>query len=244
MAASAPFSPKAITFFRQLAKNNRREWFQPRKPLFDEFVRGPMVELVSQINDDFRKLAVDYVANDPAKVIYRVYRDTRFSKDKTPYKTHIGAHFQHKQIEKNRGGGFYFAISHTGVEIAGGIYMPGPEELAAVRAAIAKKPAAFEKLVTQPAVVRKFGPLQGDALSRVPKAYPPDHPAGEWLKKKQFYFFLNLDPSAALKPSLRKTIVDSFKLLMPTVSYFNDAVIAAMKTEAGDDRPKRPDPMF
>ena len=243
-ASSPPFTPKAISFLRQLAKNNKREWFQPRKEQFDEFVRGPMLELVTQINDELRKFAVDYVANDPARAIYRIYRDTRFSKDKTPYKTHISAHFQHRQLPRNRAAGFYFAVSHKGVEIAGGIYMPGPDELAAVREAIAKKPAAFEKLVRQPALVRKLGPLQGDALSRVPKSYPPDHPAADWLRKKHFYFDATLDPSAALKPTLRKTVVDSFKLLLPVVEYFNNAVLASIKPEPADDRPKRPEPMF
>lgn len=244
MPAAAPFSPKAISFLRQLAKNNQREWFQPRKAQFDEFVRRPMVVLVTQINDDLRKFAVDYVANDPGRAIYRIYRDTRFSKDKTPYKTHISAHFQHRQLPKNRAAGFYFAVSPVGVEIAGGIYMPGPEELAAVREGIAKKPAAFEKLIRQPALVRKLGPIQGDTLSRVPKAYPPDHPATDWLRKKHFYCDVTLDPSHALKPGLRKTVVDSFKLLMPVVDYFNHAVLASIKPDPSDNRPKRPEPMF
>jgi len=243
-STSAPFTPKALSFFRQLAKNNKREWFQPRKETFDELIRLPMIELVGQINDDLRKFAVDYVAADPAKVIYRIYRDTRFSKDKTPYKTHIAAHFQHQRLPKNRAGGLYFSVSHTGVEIAGGIYMPGPEELAAVREAIARKPKMFEKVMTHSALVRKMGPLRGDGLARVPKGYPPDHVAAEWLRKKHFYFDLTLDASHALKPSLRKTVVDSFRLLLPVVDYFNTAVLAAIKPAASDDRPKRPEPMF
>src|SRR4051812_19695719 len=113
------FDPKALTFFKQLAKNNDRAWFTPRKELFETLVRGPMIELVTQLCDDLRKFAVDYVPADPKKVIYRIYRDTRFSKDKTPYKTHIGAHFQHRKLPKNLAGGFYVGVSHEGLEIAG-----------------------------------------------------------------------------------------------------------------------------
>ncbi|CAN5395784.1 DUF2461 domain-containing protein [soil metagenome] len=243
MTKSTAFSPKALKFFRQLAKNNRRDWFQPRKEMFDELIREPMLQLVSEVADDMRKFAVDYVPADPTKVIYRIYRDTRFSKDKTPYKTHIAAHFQHQKLPKNRAAGLYFSVSYTGVEIAGGIYMPGPEELAAVRAVIAGKPKAFAKLTSDPKLVRLLGHLQGSKLARVPKGFEPDHPAAEWLRMKNFYFDLTLDSSAALKPTLRKTIVDRFKLLLPLVSYFNRAVLDSIEPEK-PERPVRPEPMF
>src|ERR1700743_2828886 len=124
------FAPETMQFFRGLARNNNRDWFQPRKELFEEKVKQPMRDLVEALNDGMKSFAPEY-ATDPAKAIYRIYRDTRFSKDKTPYKDHIAAHFQHQKLPKNRAAGFYFAVSHTEVEIAGGIYMPGPDELAA-----------------------------------------------------------------------------------------------------------------
>src|SRR5688572_4406116 len=148
------FTPKMLTFFRQLEKNNTREWFTPRKAVFEEHVRQPMIALATDICDDLRKFAVDYVPTDPVKALYRIYRDTRFSKDKTPYKLHIAAHFQHRQLPKNRAGGFYYAVSHKYVEIAGGIYMPGPEELAIVRQTIAKNPQKFRKLIEDKKLTR------------------------------------------------------------------------------------------
>ncbi len=238
------FTPKALSFFRQLERNNRREWFQPRKAKFEELVRKPMIELVTRVNDQLRKFAIDYVVSDPTKALYRIYRDTRFSKDKTPYKTHIAAHFQHRRLPKNRAAGFYFHVSHTEVVIAGGIYMPGPEELAAVRDAIAKNPRAFEKLVTHKALVNKVGKLLGESLARVPKNYPPDHPAAERLRMKQFYFDLKLNPSEALKPTLDKTVVEAFRRMSPVVDYFNEGIIASIKPEPSEQRPKRPEPMF
>src|SRR5436305_868335 len=125
------FSPAALMFFRQLEKNNQREWFTPRKEKFDELVRQPMLELVALINDDLRKFSVDHVT-EPAKAIYRIHRDTRFSKDKSPYKTHLAATFARKGLPRHSGAGFYFSVGHTGVEVAAGMYMPDPPVLRAV----------------------------------------------------------------------------------------------------------------
>src|SRR5947209_7177135 len=104
------FPPEAITFFRALKKNNKREWFQPRKEIFEEQVKAPMLELVTVLMQRLADFAPDYVA-DPKKAIYRIYRDTRFSKDKTPYKTHIAAVFTPRSLEKHSGAGFYFSVS-------------------------------------------------------------------------------------------------------------------------------------
>src|SRR2546423_6282119 len=130
------FPREGLRFLRQLERNNSREWFQPRKELFEQRVREPMLRLVELLCDDVRKFAADHVV-EPKKALYRIYRDTRFSKDKTPYKTHIAAIFPARGLPKHAGAGFYFHISQKGVEIAGGMYMPGPPELAAVRKAIA-----------------------------------------------------------------------------------------------------------
>src|SRR5690349_13174115 len=122
MTRSFPgFSPKALAFFRQLARNNKREWFQPRKEQFEQLVRRPMLELVEQVLDDLRGFAVDHVV-DPKRAVYRIYRDTRFSNDKSPYKTHIAAIFPHARLPKHAGAGYYFAISHEGLQIGGGAY--------------------------------------------------------------------------------------------------------------------------
>src|SRR4051794_30819468 len=181
------FPPQGLSFFRQLARNNRRDWFQPRKALYDEHVRGPMLELVERVNDDLRSFAADHVT-EPAKAVYRIYRDTRFSKDKTPYKTHIAAIFPRPGLPRHAGAGFYFSVSHTGVEVAGGMYMPGPEELTAVRQALVREDKSFRRLVAAPALRRLLGELQGTSLARVPRGYDPEHPAADLLRRKQFFF--------------------------------------------------------
>ena len=134
-----------MTFYRGLARNNTREWFQPRKPIYDEKVKAPMVELVGALNEAMMNFAPDYVT-DASKAIYRIYRDTRFSPDKTPYKTQIAASFARRGMEKHGAAGYYFAISHKGVEVGGGIYMPAPETLLAVRTHIAERHGEFRRL--------------------------------------------------------------------------------------------------
>ncbi|MDQ6707455.1 MAG: DUF2461 domain-containing protein, partial [Acidobacteriota bacterium] len=132
------FPSGGIDFLRELNANNDREWFQPRKAQFEESVRGPMLELVHELNAGMMKFAPEY-AGDPAKSVYRIYRDTRFSKDKTPYKAHIAALFWHRGLGKDDGAGMFFLVSPDKIEIAGGLYMPAPDRLLAVRTEIAGK---------------------------------------------------------------------------------------------------------
>ena len=237
------FTSKMPSFFRQLQKNNKREWFTPRKEIFEEHVRRPMIELVTDLCDDLRKFAVDYVPAEPAKALYRIYRDTRFSKDKTPYKLHIAAHFQHRQLPKNRAAGLYLAVSHQELDIAGGIYMPDPEGLLIVRQTIARNPAKFRKLAEDKKLVKTFGKMQGETAKRVPAPFLPDDPAADLVKMKQLYFYKGLSPADALKPTLRKLVVERFLLLQPFVDFFNDALLSTLKA-AEPERPKRPEPMF
>ncbi len=131
------FPAEALTFLRGLKKNNNREWFQAHKPVFEEKVKAPMLELIGELNLALAGFAPDYVT-DPAKAYYRIYRDTRFSPDKTPYKTHISALFRPRGLDKHSCGSLYFQISAGETGVAGGIYMPGPEELLAVRTHLAQ----------------------------------------------------------------------------------------------------------
>src|SRR5258708_40039954 len=106
MSKFSRFPPEALTFLRSLKRNNKREWFQPRKHIYDEKVRGPMMELVETLNAGLHRFAPQHM-NDPAKAIYRIYRDTRFSNDKTPYKTHIAAIFPRRGHQKHGSAGYY-----------------------------------------------------------------------------------------------------------------------------------------
>jgi uncharacterized protein (TIGR02453 family) len=248
MARTFPgFSPKALSFFRQLERNNKREWFQPRKDQFEQLCREPMLELVAQVVEDLRDFAVDHVPSDPKRAVYRIYRDTRFSNDKSPYKTHIAAIFPHARLPKHGGAGYYFAVSHEGLSIGGGVYGPGPVEMAAVRDAIAKDERRFRKFIDEKRLRKQMGELQGEQLSRVPKGFAADHPAGDLLRRKQWYFYTTLDAAAATKSTVRKTVTERFRLLSPLMEWLNAAVLRAVREEdakADENRPARPTPMF
>jgi uncharacterized protein (TIGR02453 family) len=248
MAATFPGFPKqALTFFRQLARNNKREWFQAHKAQYETHVHAPALALCARVIDDLRAFAADH-ACEPKRSLFRIYRDTRFSKDKTPYKTHVAAVFPRAGMGKTTCAGFYFAVSHEGVEIAAGMYMPGPEELAAVRAAIAADQGrALRKLLAAPGLRKQAGDLFGDKLARVPKGFDAAHPAADLLRMKQWYFNVTLPPSAACEPSIRKQITSRFRATAPVVHYLNNAALAAREDADADETdalPKRPAPMF
>src|SRR5512140_3752549 len=115
------FPEEGLKFLRSLKRNNRREWFQPRRDQYEQVVRGPMTGFVLALREDFRRFAPEMVA-DPAVSLFRIYRDTRFSADKTPYKTHAAAQFPHRGMGRNTGAGLYFHISPKDIWIGGGVY--------------------------------------------------------------------------------------------------------------------------
>jgi uncharacterized protein (TIGR02453 family) len=215
----AGFPPEAITFFRGLARNNNREWFLPRKELFEQSVKGPMRELVEAVNGAMKAFAPDYIT-DPARAIYRFYRDTRFSKDKSPYKQQIAASFQHRSLAQC-GAGYYFAVSHKEVAVGGGIYMPPPETLRAVRAHLAGHHREYTRITRAAAVRRLLGEVQGEQLTRVPKGYPADHPAADLLRFKQHLLYIELEPGLATTPGLYTAIVERFRAITPFLEFLN-----------------------
>ena len=214
------FPPEGIRFLRNLERNNRREWFQPRKEIFDTAVKAPMVALVEEINRGLARFAPEYITN-PSQAIYRIYRDTRFSNDKTPYKTHIAASFRKRGYDKHAAGGLYFSASHKEVEVAGGVYMPGPEQLRAIRGHIESNHAEFKKLISNAKLRKLVEDLKGESLSRVPKGFDAGHPAAEFLRMKQWLFYVSLDPSIATTTSMAKEVLDRFRAMIPVVEFLN-----------------------
>jgi uncharacterized protein (TIGR02453 family) len=217
-----------MEFFRGLARHNNREWFLPRKPIFEERVKQPMRELTEAVNAALARFAPEHVT-DPDKAIYRFYRDTRFSADKTPYKDHIAAIFPQRGFAKHDGASYYFSVSKKAVEIAGGVYMPEPETLAAIRRHIAEHHEELRRICRASALRRLTGELVGERLSRVPKGYPADHPAADLLRFKQLYFFAELPAEIAVTPAVLGEIVSRFRALAPFMEFMNAPLAAEMK---------------
>ncbi|HEY6990216.1 MAG TPA: DUF2461 domain-containing protein [Bryobacteraceae bacterium] len=223
--AFAGFPKEMTPFFRGLKRNNRREWFQPRKEVFDLHVKGPMIELVEALNREFAKFAPHYIT-DPKRAIFRIYRDTRFSPDKTPYKTHIAARFGLRGGEQMALGGYYFSVSHEQIEIAGGIYHPAPDATLRVRTYIADHYEELRRILSNQTLCRRLGGLQGDELSRAPKGFDPHHPAIDLIKKKDWILDVELNATLATTPRLQSEIADRFRLMTPLIEFLNRPLLA------------------
>jgi uncharacterized protein (TIGR02453 family) len=219
----AGFPEEGVAFLRALKKHNRREWFQPRKELFAEQVLRPMVALVEAIQRGLLALAPDYAHGDPRKAVYRIYRDTRFSADKTPYKTHIAASLTRAGLDKGSSPGIYFSVGPDEVEVGGGWYLPLPPQVLAVRNAIAAEPDRFRRIVEARELTRRFGGLQGARLTRPPKGFAPDHPAADYLKFKQFFVYTTLDASLAVTPRLYAELMAHIRTMLPLVDFLSEA---------------------
>lgn len=218
------FSPEAHKFFRSLRRNNDRDWFQARKETFDTEVKAPMEELVSVVNAALMEFAPNHIT-EPKKAIYRIYRDTRFSSDKTPYKTHIAANFPRHGLEKHAAAGFYFSVSDEGIEVAGGVYMPDPAALLAIRNHIAENHAGLKKIVTNKKLISLLGDFYGESLARPPKGFDPEHPAITYLKMKQWMFYRTLEGDLMTKPALAKELIARFKAVAPLIDFLNTPIL-------------------
>ena len=214
------FPPEALSFYRGLERHNTREWFQPRKTVYEEKVKAPMAALVAALNESMMHFAPDYVT-DADKAIYRIYRDTRFSADKTPYKTHIAATFPRRGMARHGGAGYYFAISRKGVDVGGGIYMPPPETLLAVRTHLAANHSDFRRIANATAIKRLFGEMQGEHLSRVPKGFCAEDPAADLLRFKQYLLFTTLDSGLVTTPKLLSELEKHFRAMAPFLEFLN-----------------------
>lgn len=212
------FPPEALTFLRGLKRNNRREWFQPRKEVFETTLKTPMIQLVEAINAELLDFAPDHIS-DPKKAVYRIYRDTRFSADKTPYKTHLAAVFPHRGLEKHSSAGFYFHVTEKSVGIAAGAYQPGPDELRAIRSWFAANHAAFRKASRQPQ--KLLGKLTGSSVTRMPKGFDAGHPAQDLIQMKQWLYWVELEGKLATSPKLLPELVKRFRAAAPVIAMLN-----------------------
>lgn len=228
---SSFFTPASLRFLRALARNNRRDWFEAHRSEYESAVQAPLRAFVEEMDVRLARLAPEIVG-DPKRSVFRIYRDIRFSADKTPYKTHAACWFYHRdgthrvgQESHGGGAGFYFHLEPGGSLDAGGIWMPPREALAKIRDAMAEKPAAFERIVTGAKLVRRFGAMDTDAvLRRVPHGYAPDHPAARWLRYKSFTVGRSLGDAQLTSARLPALVADDFAAMVPLVRWLNGAL--------------------
>ena len=221
MAATAPrFSAETLKFLRALKRNNRREWFNAHRDAYERHVREPMTAVVERLAEDFRAFAPELVAS-PKVSMYRIYRDTRFSENKTPYKTHVAAVFPTRGLLKHQGAGVYFHISPEGVWAGGGMYSPEPAQLYAVREHIAANIKQLRAIVESPGFRRQVGELEGEKLTRVPRGFPKDHEAAEYLKHRHFIAGAEFPAALAASPKFYDTLLAVFRRVLPLSRFLN-----------------------
>ncbi|MDQ6611069.1 MAG: DUF2461 domain-containing protein [Gemmatimonadota bacterium] len=228
--AFTAFRPAALTFFRGLKRNNRKEWFEKHRDDFEREVKRPLLALIEEVDARLAEFVPEIIGS-PKKSMFRIYRDVRFSKDKSPYKTHAAAWFYHRDggssvgSEAAHGGaGFYFHLSPEGSHIGGGIWMPPRPVLNRIRLLIAENPDGFESIVGAPAFRRKFGALETELmLTRVPRGFDPNHKAAPWLRLQSFTAGHPLTNEQLLSPKLPQTLANSFEIMTPFVRWLNSA---------------------
>lgn len=218
------FPATGLAFLRDLKANNNRDWFAPRKMVYEQTVKRPMTELVLALGEAFREIAPSVVA-DPEKCLYRIYRDVRFSNDKSPYKTHVAASFYPRGVPKHAGAGYYLHIAPDEVLMGGGSYMPGSQELLAIRQRIAAKPEALRAILAHRNFKKLFGGLEGEKLKRVPKGFAPDDPAADLLVYKQFLASVTLRAEAATEKKFFSELVKCFRGITPLVEFLNGPLV-------------------
>lgn len=214
-----------FAFFAELAANNEREWFNSNKARYYESVVNPVAEFIVCMAPRLQAISAHYVA-DPRPhggSMFRIYRDTRFSRDKTPYKTHAGVQFRHEAGKDAHAPGFYVHLDRAGLFFGGGIWLPPGPRLGRIRDAIADNPRAWAQVVSAPAV-RQAGGVQGDSLKRPPRGFDAEHPHIEDLKKKSFYVMTEAPAEDALEPAFLEQVDRAFRRAAPLNRFICDAL--------------------
>jgi uncharacterized protein (TIGR02453 family) len=224
MASRAYFGPELFDFLRELRDHNDRQWFAANKPRYEAHVRDPLLEFIADFGPRLREISGQFVA-DPRPVggsLFRIHRDTRFSKDKSPYKTNAGAHFRHAAGRDVHAPGFYLHLEPGQVFAASGLWHPDPTTLGRVRDAIVAHPARWERVVSEPTFASTCS-LSGDRLARPPRGYDPDHRWIEDLKRREFVAVTTLSEADARGPDFMDRFADACRVSAPLARFLTEA---------------------
>src|SRR5256885_13708782 len=225
-----PFTPRALSFFRQLARHNENPWFEAHRDEYETEVRQPMRKLIEDLDTRFAEFAPE-IGGDSKRSMFRINRDIRFSKDKSPYKTHAACWFHHRNAARSVGSeadagsaGFYFHLEPGGRSMIGaGLWMPPRPQLNKLRDAIAKDAKGFDRLARS--IPRRFGGLDDEgSLKRMARGYAEDHPAAKWLPFQSFTSGPPLTGCQVTKASLGALLARRDPAVLPLVRWLNSAL--------------------
>jgi uncharacterized protein (TIGR02453 family) len=218
--ATRSFSPELFAFLRDLKANNDREWFAANKRRYEEAVKEPALDFVEAFARPLHAISPHFVA-DPRPAggsLFRIHRDTRFSKDKSPYKTNTGIQFRHEAGRDVHAPGFYVHLEPGAAMVAAGVWHPDGEALSRIRAAIDAHPAGWRRASTGKRFRDRYE-LGGDSLKRPPAGYPADHPLVEDLKRKDFVAVARLADREVTAPGFDAALARDFRAASPFVAF-------------------------
>ncbi|MGH2703755.1 MAG: DUF2461 domain-containing protein [Actinomycetota bacterium] len=213
------FTPELFGFLSELKEHNDRDWFAKNRERYERVVREPFLDFIQDVGPRRAKISPHLVA-DPRPVggsLFRIHRDVRFSKDKSPYKTYAGAHFRHSTGKDVHAPGVYLHLQPEECFVGGGMWQPDPPALTAIRRAIDEQPAAWRK-------ARRTTLMGGETLKRPPQGYPPDHAFIEDLKRKSFVTSAPLEDQQLSEPSFMTTFLSACRSMQPFLKFLATAV--------------------
>ncbi|HEY3385417.1 MAG TPA: DUF2461 domain-containing protein [Saprospiraceae bacterium] len=209
-----------LKFLKEIAKNNNREWFLGHKALYEG-----ALENIKTVSEEVKKNLNKKDVIEEAKV-FRIYKDVRFSKDKTPYKNHFGVHF--KRATAQRRGGYYMHIEPGGSFVGGGFWEPNPEDLKRIRDEFAYDDKPIRKIISNKTFVKYFGKLDGDELKTAPSGYDRNHPSIDLIRKKQFIVGRKFSDKEVADPNFPKEVVLTFEAMRPFFDYMSEVLTTDM----------------
>ncbi len=225
MAGDAHFSPRIFKFLSDLRENNSREWFNANKKRYERDVKEPLLRFVEDFDERIEAVSPHFIA-DPRPVggsMFRIYRDVRFSKDKTPYKTNAGLHFRHEIGKDAHAPGFYMHIEPGAAFAGGGIWHPDAATLGKIRAAIDTHQSEWKAATTHPDVLKSHE-LGGDTLKRPPRGYDADHPLIDDLKKKDHFASTSYSEDDVTSPDFIDRFTDDCVAISPFVGFLTRSI--------------------
>ncbi|NLR59636.1 DUF2461 domain-containing protein [Chitinophaga polysaccharea] len=215
--------PSTLKFLKSLRLNNNKVWFDEHKTEY-QAAKADFESMVQQLIDGLAKQEPSMQGLQLKDCVFRIYKDVRFSKDKTPYKVNLAASFQ-AGGKKSTLAGYYFHMEPGGNSFAGGgLWMPGAPELKKLRQEIDYNFQEFEQLISHKEFIKQFGKIEGEALKTAPQGYQPDNPAIAYLKLKSFVVSHPFTDEACTQPALVREILKTFAIMQPFIQFINRAM--------------------
>jgi uncharacterized protein (TIGR02453 family) len=219
----AYFDKRFFEFFEGLAMDNSKAYFDANRKTYQEAVRRPFLELVGDMIIRVQEHEPE-ISIQPKDAVFRINRDIRFSKDRTPYKVHMGAHISKGGRKDHQYPGLYFQLGPDKVMVGGGVYMPDKDGVHRVRTAIARDPEGFSRVIEEPAFKRTFGQVQGDRLKRVPAEFKEAAETQPYLANKQWYYMADIEPGVIVTDGLADVLMDHYLAGQVVAGFLRDAL--------------------